>query len=322
MSASTDIHVRVVEAEKVAEGIKRLKLVPANGKALPDFSGGAHTVVVMQDGDRQRRNPYSLMSMPGDTSSYEISVLRTTDSRGGSAFIHDSVTVGTELSISEPVNLFPIDRRARKHLLIAGGIGITPFVAMMAQLNREDAPFELHYAMRSSRHGAYWATLRSLYGHRVHTYSDAEAQTLPLDRLLEGQLLGTHLYVCGPTGMIDWVLQSARAAGWPDENVHSERFSPPPTGQPFTVELAKSKKTVKVGAHESLLEAVEAAGVDAPYLCRGGACGHCETAVLSCTGSLVHNDHYLSDEERASAKKIMLCVSRLEGVGATAVLDL
>jgi ferredoxin-NADP reductase len=322
MTAASEIHVRVAEAEKVAEGIKRLKFVAANGTALPDFSGGAHTVVVMQDGDRQRRNPYSLISTPGDTSSYEITVLRTADSRGGSAFIHDRVDVGTELSISPPVNLFPIDRRARRHLLIAGGIGITPFMAMMAQLNREDAAFELHYAMRSSRHGAYWAALRSLYGHRVHTYSDAEAQTLPLDRLLEGQPLGTHLYVCGPTGMIDWVLQAARAAGWPDENVHYERFSAPPPGQPFTVELAKSKKTVKVGAHESLLEALENAGVDAPYLCRGGACGQCETAVLSCSGSIVHNDHYLSDEDKASAKKIMPCVSRLEGAGATAVLDL
>lgn len=322
MTSSTDIRVRVTEAEKVADGIKRLKLVAADGGSLPDFSGGAHTVVVMQDGERQRRNPYSLMGSPGDTSSYQISVLRTVDSRGGSAFIHDHVAVGTELSISVPINLFPIDRRARKHLLIAGGIGITPFMAMMSQLMREDAVFELHYAMRSAQHGAYWAALRSLYGHRVHTYSDAESQALPLDRLLEGQPLGTHLYVCGPSGMIDWVLQAARSAGWPDENVHYERFSAPPPGNPFTVQLAKSNKTVSVRAHESLLEALEAAGVDAPYLCRGGACGQCETAVISLTGSIAHNDHYLSDEEKASAKKIMLCVSRLEGAGATAVLDL
>lgn len=322
MTASTDILVRVVEAEKVADGIKRLKLVAANGKLLPDFSGGAHTVVVMQDGDRQRRNPYSLMGIPGDNSSYQISVLRTTDSRGGSHFIHDKVEVGSQLYISPPVNLFPIDRRARRHLLIAGGIGITPFIAMMAQLAREEAPFELHYAMRSMQHGAYWPALRALYGHRVHTYADAEQQVLPLDRLLEGQPLGTHLYVCGPSGMIDWVLQAARSAGWPDENVHFERFSAPPPGNPFTVQLAKSNKTVSVRAHESLLEALEGAGLDPPYLCRGGACGQCETAVLSCSGSLVHNDHYLSDSDKASGKKIMICVSRLEGDGATAVLDL
>ena len=231
MTASTDILVRVVEAEKVADGIKRLKLVAANGKMLPDFSGGAHTVVVMQDGDRQRRNPYSLMGIPGDSSSYQISVLRTTNSRGGSTFIHDKVEVGSELYISPPVNLFPIDRRARRHLLIAGGIGITPFIAMMAQLAREEAPFELHYAMRSTQHGAYWPALRALYGHRVHTYADAEQQVLPLDRLLESQPLGTHLYVCGPTGMIDWVLQAARSAGWPDENVHFERFCCAASGQ-------------------------------------------------------------------------------------------
>ncbi len=126
--------------------------------------------------------------------------------------MHDKLKVGSELSISAPVNLFPIDRRARRHLLIAGGIGITPFMAMMEQLEREELHFELHYAMRSKTGGAYWTTLRETYGRRVHTYFDELQQNIPLTRLLENQPLGTHLYVCGPSGMIDWVLNAARGS--------------------------------------------------------------------------------------------------------------
>ena len=320
MTVSTDIAVRVMEAEAVASGVKRFRFAAADGSAMPEFSGGAHTVVTMRDGDRVRRNPYSLMGSPFDGSTYQISVLKTADSRGGSVFMHDKVRVGSELMISQPVNLFPVDRRGRKHVLIAGGIGITPFLAMMMQLTREDLPFELHYANRSEDRGAYVPNLRATYGHRVHTYFDNQAQALPLARLLDGQPLGTHLYVCGPAAMIDWVLASARNAGWPDENVHSERFLAPPSGKPFHVELVKSKKKFEVAEYQSVLEAIEAAGVDAPYLCRGGACGMCETAVISCSGVLKHNDHYLSDGEKASGKKMMICVSRIDG--ANLVLDL
>jgi ferredoxin len=113
--------------------------------------------------------------------------------------------------------------------------------------------------------------------------------------------------------MIEWVLSAARAAGWPNENLHFERFLPPPSGRPFAVRLAVSDRMISVGEHESILEAVEAAGVDAPYLCRGGACGQCETAVLSTDGLLDHMDHYLTPEEKGSGRKIMICVSRFKG---------
>lgn len=320
MTGAGGIRVRVTDAQTVADGIKWLKLQATDGNGLPDFSGGAHTVVTMQDGERSARNPYSLMNSPYDSGAYEITVLRTPNSRGGSIFIHDKVHPGTELTIAYPSNLFPIDRRARKHLLIAGGIGITPFMAMMPQLQREGANFELHYAMRSEAAGAYWSMLQQAYDRRVHTYFDDKGQVLPLAELLDGQPLGTHLYVCGPAGMIDWVLGGATAAGWPSENVHYERFSAPPAGKPFTIDLARSKRSILVGPHQSILEALEAAGVEAPFLCRGGACGQCETAVLSCTSAIQHNDHFLSGAERASNRKIMICMSRLNG--GSAVLDL
>jgi ferredoxin-NADP reductase len=313
--------VRVAAVTPVADDVKRFTLVRVDGKPLPVFSGGAHVVVTMNDGGRLRRNPYSLMSVPHDPSSYEISVLRVKNSRGGSAFMHEQVRSGDQLVISQPVNLFPLDMRGRKHLLIAGGIGITPFMAMMEQMSREARSFELHYAVRTRTHGAYWKHLQERYGaHRVKTYCDAESLFVPVRELLEHQPLGTHLYVCGPGGMIDGVLDSAREAGWPEQNLHCERFVAPPPGNPFRVILRRSGREVPVEAHQSILEAIEAAGIDAPFLCRGGACGQCETAVMSLDGTLEHNDHYLSDAEKASGRKVMICVSRFKG--RELVLDL
>jgi ferredoxin-NADP reductase len=317
-----EFRVRVAETEAVADGIRRLRLVPIGRETLPIFSGGAHTVLTMHDGDRVLRNPYSLMGSPFDDSSYQISVLKTVASRGGSIFVHNKLHEGSELAISAPMNLFPIDRRARRHLRIAGGIGITPFIAMMEQLEREELPFELHYCMRSKSGGAYWSHLANRYGRRVNTYFDEAQQKIPLDRLLDNQPLGTHLYVCGPSGMIDWVLKEAREAGWPEENVHYERFAAPPAGKPFTIELAKAGRSIEVKPTQSILEAVEQAGLDPPYLCRGGACGQCETAVVSCSGAIEHNDHFLTDAEKASGQKIMICVSRLQTAGGRLVLDL
>jgi ferredoxin-NADP reductase len=231
------------------------------------------------------------------------------------------VKPGHVLTIGWPVNLFPLDLRARKHLLLAGGIGITPFIAMLAQLERSGLAFELHYGIRTRSHGAYWKELQARYGeHRVHVYCDAEGSCIPVGALLTSQPLGTHLYVCGPAGMIDGTLDAAHRCGWPRQNLHSERFLAPPPGRPFRVVLARSQKALEVAEHQSILEAVERAGVDAPFLCRGGACGQCETAVLSCDGSLDHNDHFLTDEEKSSARKVMICVSRFSG--RELVLDL
>jgi dimethylamine monooxygenase subunit B len=321
MTASTDIPVRVTDVTPVTGRIRRFRLEHTEGLPLPLFSGGAHVVVSIQDGGRLRRNPYSLMSSPLDTSAYEISVLRVDNSRGGSAFLHDAVRPGHELKISQPVNLFSIDRRARKHLLIAGGIGITPFMASIAQLEREGLPFELHYAIRSRSHGAYWQELLDRYGpHRVHVYSDEEGRAIALGKLLQFQPLGTHLYVCGPGGMIDATLECALRAGWPAQNLHSERFLAPPPGKSFRIVLQRSGRELVVEEHQSILEAVEAAGIEAPFLCRGGACGQCETAVVECSGRLEHNDHYLPAAEKAAGQKLMICVSRLDG--SRLVLDL
>jgi dimethylamine monooxygenase subunit B len=314
MTINTEMNVRVVAITQEAEKVKRFRLERVDGKPMPVFSGGAHVVVAMQDGELLRRNPYSLMSSPHDQSAYEISVLRVEQSRGGSTFMHDQLKQGDALTISQPINLFPYDVRGRKHIFMAGGIGITPFMAMMDQMSREGSNFELHYAVRDRGHGAYWRELTQRYGaHRVKIYVDDEKLFIPVDALLSNQPLGTHLYVCGPSGMIDGVLGKATALGWPKQNLHSERFLAPPPGNIFKAKLNRTNKTITVGTHQSILEAVEAAGIDAPYLCRGGACGQCETSVLSCNGAIEHHDIFLEPDDKKSGKKIMICVSRLKG---------
>jgi ferredoxin-NADP reductase len=321
VSINSDIPVRVTKVTPVTDKIKRFRFERVDGQPLPIFSAGAHVVVTMHDDGHMRRNPYSLMSPPHDPSCYEISVLQVEDSRGGSAFMHGGVREGDTMTISQPVNLFPADARGRKHILVAGGIGITPFLAMMAQFRRSHTEFELHYAMRSRSHGAYWQQLIEQYGpERIKVYFDEENTRVPLAQILDNQPLGTHFYVCGPAGMIDFCLRTAREAGWPKENLHSERFLAPPPGQKFTVELVRTGKTITVAEHRSILEAIEEAGVDAPYMCRGGACGQCETGVVSCDGSLEHNDIYLTDEEKTGGRKIMVCVSRFKG--KTLALDI
>ena len=321
MTINTEMKVRVAKIAQVADKVKRFRFERADGQPMPIFSGGAHVIVSMRDGDVLRRNPYSLMSSPADTGGYEISVLRVENSRGGSAFLHEKLKEGDSLTLSQPVNLFPYDQRGRKHVMMAGGIGVTPFMAMMDQMEREGRAFELHYAVRTRTHGAYWKDLQSRYGaHRVKVYCDAENLFIPVDAIVENQPLGTHLYVCGPAGMINGVLGKARAQGWPKQNLHSEEFLAPPPGQAFQVNLARSGLAIDVAPHQSILEAVEAAGVDAPYLCRGGACGQCETAVIACDGTLEHNDHFLEPDDKASGKKIMICVSRINGNAVT--LDL
>jgi len=311
VSDGGEISVRVTDITMVAKDVKRFRLEPISG-TLPLFSAGSHIVVSMFADNKRIRNPYSLMS-EADPSFYDISVLKTANSRGGSVFMHEHVTKGTELVISQPVNLFPVNLSGRKHVLLAGGIGITPFITMAHQLASLNQPYQLHYAIRSKERGAFAENLKEAFPDRVVLYCDDEGTFIPIDALLRNQPLGTHLYVCGPEGMINTFLKAGLAAGWPNESLHAERFLAPPSGKPFAVKLVRSGCTIEVDEHQSILEAVEDAGVKAPYLCRGGACGQCETDVVSCDGELVHNDHYLDPDVRESGSKIMICVSRLDG---------
>lgn len=293
--------------EPLSPRITRFRFEHPEGAPLPVFSGGAHVMVQMQDGDILRRNAYSLISDPADRSGYEIAVQREDAGRGGSRWMHDQARPGLRMTIGTPVNLFALDLPARRHLLIAGGVGITPFLAQLHDLARIGAAYELHYAVRSRDELAAMPFLPP--DAQIHV-SD-EGTRMDLMAILSAQPLGTHLYVCASERMIRTVLDTARALGWPPEVLHAEEFLAPAPGEPFAVHCARSHKTLTVGTHQSLLEALEAAGIDAPWLCRGGACGQCETDVLACDGQIDHHDHWLEPGEHD--RKIMPCVSRFRG---------
>jgi len=304
------VNVRVAAIEQVTPLVKHFKLVREDGQSLPTFSGGSHVVVAMNIGGRIHRNAYSLMGSPDEPEAYHISVRRQEHSRGGSVFMHDKVVEGSTLQITMPVNLFPLTRMGRKHVLIAGGIGITPFMSQLHDIKRNGYDYELHYAYRAPEHGAFSEQLKAKYGDRVHVYVDELGQKLDIAALLSTQPLGSHVYVCGPSSMVNAVLETARELGWPENHIHSEQFTAPPMGDAFKVKLSKSNIEVEVPPDMTLLEALETAGAAPESLCRGGACGRCETQVLELDGEIFHHDHYLSDAEKASGKKIMPCVSR------------
>lgn len=310
MTDGQTIAVDVIAVEQITPLVKHFTLARPDRSNLPGFSGGSHVVVVMRGEARVFRNPYSLLGPPHALDTYQIAVRRMEESRGGSQYMHERLRVGSRLEIAHPVNLFALDKRARKHVLIAGGIGITPFLAQIEELRGGQVPFELHYAVRSRDHAAFAARLQERAGERVRTYYDAAGESIDYDALLAAQALGTHVYVCGPAGMISRVTELARRWGWPDSHIHWEQFSAPPVGDAFEAYLARTKRSVQVLPDQSLLEAIEAAGVEVPYLCRGGVCGFCQTRVLELDGELLHNDHYLSDSEKSSRKSIMPCVSR------------
>ena len=314
--------VRVTAVEQATPLIKRFTLAREDGAPMPAFTGGSHVIVQMQGADgRQYSNAYSLMSDPRDTRSYQIGVRLEEQSKGGSAFMHQQVEVGTLLTISSPNNLFALDPAAGRHVLIAGGIGITPFLAQLHELEAGSTPYELHYAFRSPEHGAFQGDLSSgPHAGNTQFYIDSLDRKLDLAALFAGLDDAAHVYVCGPKPLIDAVIATAATLGIAEQRVHWEQFAAAPvTGAAFTVVLARSGQELQVEEGMTILQAIEkskAAKVEC--LCREGVCGTCETMILE--GEAEHFDQYLSDEEKASQQSMMLCVSRART--ARLVLDL
>lgn len=315
-------NVRVTAVEQATPLIKRFTLARDDGAAMPAFTGGSHIIVQMQGADgSQFSNAYSLMSDPRDTRSYQIGVRLEEQSKGGSAFMHQQVEVGSTLTISSPNNLFALDPTAGRHVLIAGGIGITPFLAQLHELEGGDTDYELHYAFRSPEHGAFQDDLSSgPHAGRTRFYIDSLGRKLDLAALCAGLTEDAHLYVCGPKPLIDAVIAAAAKAGIAEQRVHWEQFAATPaTGAAFTVVLARSGQELLVEEGMTILQAIQkskAANVEC--LCREGVCGTCETRIID--GEAEHFDQYLSDEEKAAQQSLMVCVSRAKS--ARLVLDL
>ncbi|CAM3924349.1 PDR/VanB family oxidoreductase [Alicyclobacillus pomorum] len=310
--------VRVAQIHQETPVVKRFTLVPVGTDRLPPFSAGAHiTTYAAFDGRVLERN-YSLCNHPGTRNVYEIAIRRSDNGQGGSAGWHHHIRVGDTVHISPPKNHFPLSQRARHHVFLAAGIGITPFLSMMAELRARNGLFELHYAAPSRSYCAFREVIETSYPESRFYFSEEGMRLSP--NVLCGAKVGTHVYICGPSSFIEAFSQQAEAMGFPKSNIHAERFTAPTpeNPRPFRVTLRKSGRDVEVAAHETLLAALLRAGVRVRYACRAGGCGTCELGVVE--GEVEHRDVYLTDEEKAANTSIIACVSR--AAGDRLVLDL
>ena len=322
MNAPSALTVRVTHKAVEAEDICTFELASADGTSLPAFSAGSHVDVQVPGGLTRQ---YSLCNDPAESHRYLIGVLRDADSRGGSAAMHEQVREGSVLQISPPKNHFALAHQAPHHLLLAGGIGVTPILCMAERLAATGASFAMHYATRSRSRTAFFERIqRAPFAACVSFHFDdgAAAQRLQIGALLAAQPAGTHLYVCGPQGLMDAVLGAARASGWDEPRLHFEFFGAdvrPQAGDgAFEVQLASSGRVIVVAAERSVLGALADAGVVVPSSCEQGVCGTCLTRVID--GVPDHRDQYLLPEEQAANDQFTPCCSRAKS--ARLVLDL
>jgi tetrachlorobenzoquinone reductase len=291
-----------------AERINSYALQAADGKFLPPFTAGAHIDLQLEP---NLVRSYSLTNDPAERHRYVIAVKHEQDGRGGSAFVHKRLKAGDLLSISAPRNNFAFDEGDHPSIFIAGGIGVTPIVSMLrraAVLNRR---WTLHYASRTRRDAAFLEDIRALAnGNVVDAVFDREpgGSVLDLVAIAATACDRTHLYCCGPLPMLEAFKQASRSRA--SHTVHLEYFSPAQeaaTGGGFDVRLARSGRTIAIAPGKTILATLLDAGVPVSYACSEGTCGTCETRVID--GLPDHRDVYLTDDEHAANKQIMICCS-------------
>ncbi|WP_368542107.1 PDR/VanB family oxidoreductase [Enterobacter soli] len=284
-----------------------LTLAHPDGIALPAFRAGAH-IDLHLGADLVR--PYSLCGDPQDRRHYQLGILKEGSSKGGSLAVH-ALREGDAIAVSEPRNLFALDDSAAHTLLIGGGIGVTPMLAMAAELHAAGRSFALHYCARSRAHAAFAPHLDAAdYAAHLH-FSDE--QRLNLEAVLCDVPPDTHVYVCGPARLMEAVSEQALRHGYAPQQIHQECFSAElhTAGGAFEVVAAASGIAVTVLENQTIVEALGQAGLKVNVSCRQGICGSCLTDVLE--GEVDHRDCYLTDEEKADGDQILLCCSRAKG---------
>jgi len=303
-----DLLVEVTRMRRLCDGICEFTFAGVDGGALPTFSPGAHIGVQWQPG---RRNSYSLTGPAVEPAEYTICVRRDDSGGGGSVWLH-GLGVGDQVVISLPRSAFAPISTARHHLLIAGGIGVTPILSHVRAAVQWNRSFEVIYTHRPG-FGALAQEMRDLCGDRLTVVEAVEDFWDHLGPRLGNSPLGTHIYTCGPGPLIEGVAAAALANGWPPDRVHSEQFTADVAagGEPFAARLGRTGVLVPVGSEVSLLEALLERGVAVPNMCRQGVCGECRVAVRG--GPIDHRDSYLTDDERAAGDTMMPCVSRALG---------
>jgi vanillate O-demethylase ferredoxin subunit len=294
-----------------ADGILSYELQPEPPRnGLPAFTAGAHIDLHLPNG---MIRSYSLLNAPEERHRYVIGVNKDPQSRGGSRYMHETLRPGDTLTIGAPQNNFPLEESAALTVLVAGGIGITPIMGMIHRLRALGRPWRLYYAARTRKSAAFVDELHALHGKggaEVHINFDREpgARMLDVQGIVAALPAGAHIYCCGPVPMLD-AFEAATGA-LPPERVHREYFAAreaAATEGGFTVELARSGRTLQVDSGKTILDCLLDAGLEPPYSCQEGVCGTCEVRVLQ--GVPDHRDLVLSEAERATNQRMMICCS-------------
>lgn len=314
-----DVFVRRVRLE--ADGIKLFQIGSLSGAPLPEFTAGSHIEVQIDAGMSRQ---YSLCSDPNELASYEFAVQLEPSGRGGSRAMHERVIAGVRLNISRPRNFFGLQPDAHRHLLLAGGIGVTPMMSMIYELERKEAEFQLHYCTRSPERSAFLNRLAPLIARGnviVHHDGGDATRGLTIETLIANQPSSTHLYYCGPAGFMKAI--ATATSHWPSERKHREFFAAPvnPQGsslenRPFQVKITSSGRIFDVPADRSIIDVLQENGVTVASSCRTGYCGSCLTRYVA--GKPEHRDTVLDDRDHKEF--VLVCCARAES--KILVLDL
>jgi len=303
--------LRVTRNDTIADGINLFEFRDAGGSELPQFSAGAHIAIHVPNGMLRK---YSLCNDPAERDRYQVAVKREVNGRGGSSSLIDDVKAGDELAVVAPVNDFGLPPRAQDFLFIAGGIGVTPMVAMIRQVMAEGKRFRLYYCTRSPETTAFREELSAPQFKdmvTIHYDQGDPSRSLDLRPILAERKNREHLYCCGPRPLMEAV--RAMTDHWSPTAVHFEAFSEAethkPDDKPFKVRLARSGTVLDVSTSMTILEVLREHGLEVPSSCETGTCGTCRTRLLA--GEADHRDLVLAEHERKDT--IMICVSRARG---------
>ena len=298
----------MVSSTPIADDIQRI-VIRASQPAKAD--PGSHLDVMVQaDGKREKRS-YSIVDATPDGREVAISVFKAPASRGGSIYMH-GLSAGDEIEMTQPLQNFPLRVGADRYVLLAGGIGITAIANMAAVLRNLRADYQLVYAGRTRTAMAYLDDLIAVHGDRLVVHVDDEGTSLQVQELIGSTTDSCELYMCGPIRLMDVVRRTWTAAGRVAPNLRYETFGNSGWFDPeeFTVTIPRLNVEVAVSPDQSMLEALEAAGVDMMFDCRKGECGLCEVRVLQLDGVIDHRDVFYSDRQQSAAEKMCCCVSR------------
>ena len=323
------MYMRVANVVQKSSRIKLFRLIGAEAELqgkhreapLPEFEAGAHLPieVTLANGQKVMRY-YSILSSVEERDFYDIAVQREDTGKGGSKVIHETLDVGVQVKVLPPRSEFPLLADQHHKVIIAGGIGITPMLSMLREVIKSHASFEFHYTARSEADLAFKEEVMALAGDRAFFYtSNAEkAKRLDLEYLIQQVKTQSHVYMCGPLGLINQVRELTKAHGWADSRVHFESFgnANQPGDKGFEVRLKKSNQVFMVDPKETILDVLNQHNVSVPFDCKRGECGMCATTLL--IGEADHRDLYLTKTEQAH--QICVCVSRAKGGSLT--LDL